>query len=45
MNLVNNVYFILATRREAHVIAEFTNLVHAVVACPVNFEHIEAYPL
>ena len=45
MNLVYNVYFIFAARREAHVIAEFTNLIHAVVACPVNFEHIEADPL
>jgi hypothetical protein len=42
VNLVNNVYLIFAARREAHVIAEFANLIHAIVARAIDLKDIEA---
>jgi hypothetical protein len=44
VNLVNNVDFEFAARREADVIAKLTNLVNAIVARAVDLKHIETDP-
>ena len=45
VNLVNDVDFEFAAGREAHIIAKFANLIHAIVACAVDLQHIEVDPL
>ena len=45
MNLVNDVDFVFAARREANVFAQFTNLIYAIVARSVDLKHIQTDPL
>jgi len=45
VNLVNDVDLKFAAGREAHIIAEFANLIDAIVARAVDFQHIEVDPL
>ena len=42
MNLVDDVDFEFAARRETDVIAKFANLVDAIVARAVDLKHVEA---
>jgi hypothetical protein len=45
VNLINDVNLEFAARREADVIAKFTNLINAIVARAVDLKHIKADPL
>ena len=43
MHLVNDVELVpAANRSEADVVSQFTDLIHAVIACAINFQHVEA---
>ena len=45
MNLIDDVDFEFPARSEADIFAKFPNLVHAIVAGPINLKHVKANPL